>query len=237
MEQSLVPEQGVFLYKEALDLTAARQQHLATLGLDLNKKKVLEVGGGIGLHSGFFLKRDCDLLFTEPRPFNLMEALRRNRRLKTALLDLDQETDLKWLGQFDVVYCYGVLYHLQFPEKAIRQLSEICNGVLLLDTMVSPAEGDGINVFYEDASVLNQAVRGVGCRPSRRWVLDTVRKYWGHGYISKAQPNNIDFLTNWKDPNDLESFHARSIFVGSKTSLDHLGTLSSELLEQQERIV
>src|ERR1700682_5619401 len=46
---------------------ASRQEHLATLGLDLNNKSVLEVGAGIGDHTTFFLDRGCEVLCTAPR--------------------------------------------------------------------------------------------------------------------------------------------------------------------------
>lgn len=45
---------------------ARRQEHLATLGLDLGNKSVLEVGAGIGDHTQFFLDRGCKVLCTEP---------------------------------------------------------------------------------------------------------------------------------------------------------------------------
>ena len=49
---------------------ARRLEHLASLGLDLLGKRVLEVGAGVGDHTGFFLDRDCSVLSTEPRGEN-----------------------------------------------------------------------------------------------------------------------------------------------------------------------
>ena len=54
---------------------ARRLEHLASLGLPLHGKKVLEVGAGIGDHSSFYLDRGCEMLITEARPENL-EILR-----------------------------------------------------------------------------------------------------------------------------------------------------------------
>ena len=47
---------------------ARRQEHLASLQLDLAGKRVLEVGAGIGDHTTFFLDRECTVVATEPRP-------------------------------------------------------------------------------------------------------------------------------------------------------------------------
>ena len=51
--------------------------HLASLGLSLEGRRVLEVGAGVGHLSGFFLERGCDLVVTEGRPENVAELRRR----------------------------------------------------------------------------------------------------------------------------------------------------------------
>ncbi len=102
---------SMFLEPEALRINQARQQHLAGLGLDLEAKRVLEVGAGIGLHTGFFEERGCDVLSTDANPVNAAEMLRRYPHRKIGVLDLDRPIALADLGRFDIVYCYGTLYH------------------------------------------------------------------------------------------------------------------------------
>ena len=46
----------VFLTPE-VHINRARLDHLASLGLDLQSKRGLEVGAGIGLHASFFEER------------------------------------------------------------------------------------------------------------------------------------------------------------------------------------
>src|SRR5262245_10959634 len=67
----------VFFAPNALAINEARLCHLASLGLDLTGKTVLEVGGGIGLHTCFFESLNCPVTFTDARPENLREAERR----------------------------------------------------------------------------------------------------------------------------------------------------------------
>src|SRR5258707_9415172 len=52
---------NIFLTPEALDINEAAQQHLASLMLDLEHQRVLEVGAGIGLHTGFFEDHGCSI--------------------------------------------------------------------------------------------------------------------------------------------------------------------------------
>ncbi|MEG4231950.1 hypothetical protein QUA40_07545 [Microcoleus sp. Pol11C3] len=43
-------------------------EHLASLGLDIVGKTVLELGAGIGDHTSFFRDRSCEVIVTEGRP-------------------------------------------------------------------------------------------------------------------------------------------------------------------------
>src|SRR5215467_7370709 len=104
-----------FLDPEAQRINRIRHAHLASLGLNLQAKRVLEVGAGIGLLTAFFEERGCDVLSTDANPTNVAEMLRRYPHRKIGLLDLDRPAPLSDLGDFDIVYCYGTLYHLCDP--------------------------------------------------------------------------------------------------------------------------
>src|ERR1051326_7281244 len=54
-----------FLWPEYQQHNVSRLQHLESLGLDLAKKSVLELGAGIGDHSLFYLYRNCRVLAVE----------------------------------------------------------------------------------------------------------------------------------------------------------------------------
>src|SRR5256885_5811027 len=60
---------------------ARRQEHLASLGLQLSGRSVLELGAGIGDHTTFFLDRGCEVTSVEPRLENcqLYAALMKQR--------------------------------------------------------------------------------------------------------------------------------------------------------------
>jgi FkbM family methyltransferase len=210
---------NVFLTPEALAINEARLCHLASLGLDLRNKRVLEVGGGIGLHTCFFESLGCDVLFTEARQDNLDEARKRYPHRKTVLINLDAEEDLSRLGRFDLVYCYGTLYHLSHASTALRALAKICDGQILLETCVTPDDGEDLNPEAEPAWVANQAFAGMGCRPTRSWVMAQLRQHMGFAYQSTTQPNHPDFELNWIEPAPRKVY--RAIFVGSKTQLDN----------------
>jgi SAM-dependent methyltransferase len=222
----------VFLAPNALAINKARQEHLASLGLDLERKRVLEVGAGIGLHTPFFLQRNCQVVVTDGNPENVEEIHRRYPQLVAEVLDLEKDDPLHRLGDFDLVYCYGLLYHLADPARALARLAEVCRGQLLLETCVSSGNFEEV-LFLRDFVSNNQAVSGIGCRPTRVWVWARLRECFGYAYMARTQPNHTDFPTDWDYPPTQLLY--RAVFVGSKAPLT-LGTLTAEIPRQQPNL-
>src|SRR5215831_2823844 len=159
-----------------------RQEHLATLGLDLAGRRVLEIGAGIGDHTDFFIDRGCVVTSTDGRP-ECVEALRKRfPGLTIVLFDANQPPPAD-LRPHDVVYAYGILYHVRDPARALATLSMLCKDVLLLETCVSVGKGARLVVTEEDVEDPTQALDGVGCRPNRRWVWDELQKHFTYVYL------------------------------------------------------
>jgi SAM-dependent methyltransferase len=204
-----------FLDSDALAINKARMDHLASLDLPIKGKSVLEVGAGIGLLTGFFLDRGCTVLSTDARPENVAEIQRRNPARQVATLDLERPDDVRGLGNFDIVFCYGTLYHLAAPEPALEALGKVSD-LILLETCLSPGDDEAAPHVGEEHT-MNQAFSGVGSRPTRSWVVNRLRKFWGHGYISVTQPAHPDFPMDWTVP--AVGPNTRAIFVGSRAEL------------------
>jgi SAM-dependent methyltransferase len=215
----------VFFTADALAINRARQEHLATLGLDMCGKTVLEVGAGIALHTPFFLERHCAVTITDGNPRNLAAIRQRFPALDVRFLDLDRQADAAALGRFDIVYCYGTLYHLRHPDQALALLARVCAGQILLETIVSPGAHAELHLVKEPPSC-DQAVGGIGCRPTRRWVFDSLRRHFGHAYATTTQPAHPDFESDWMLTRSFGNM--RAVFVGSRTPLC-LPTLTPEL--------
>ena len=220
---------GVFLTPEANAINVMRQAHLASLGLDLERKQVLEVGAGIGLHTPFFLERGCEVLVTDGNAENVGEIRRRLPNVRSALLDLEQDGAIADLGTFDIVYCYGLLYHLSNPEAVIAKFASVCRGQLLLETVVGLGRYPEVQLMRDFVSN-NQAVSGVGCRPTRPWIMQTLTRYFGHAYGTRTQPDYPDFTPDWIMPETRLIY--RGVFVGSKYPLSS-PELLSELPDRQ----
>src|SRR5215470_2944398 len=66
-----------------------RLEHLATLGLQIAGRRVLELGAGVGDHTSFFIDRGCVVTSVEGRIENLAILRSRFPLVTTILHDLD----------------------------------------------------------------------------------------------------------------------------------------------------
>lgn len=211
------------------DHNRARLAHLDSLGLDLEKKRVLEVGAGPGDHTGFYLRKECEVVALDARAACLELLLARHPRGVTArVVDMNQEL-LDDIGYFDIVHCYGLLYHLEKPEVAIFSMARVCRGTLLLETCVSMGDGLSINLVPENASDFTQALRGFGCRPTRQWVFEELKKYFPHVYQTRTQPNHPEFPVDWSESR--MGGLTRAVFAASHEPLPS-ATFSPTLVER-----
>ena len=220
----------VFLAPSALKFNEARMAHLGSLGLDLEGKRVLEVGAGIGLLTEFFERQGAEVVTTEGRADNVAEVKRRYPHRTVKQINLDEPSTWAALGKFDVVFCYGTLYHLARPEEALTALAGV-GDILLLETATTPGSHEAVHLVRESHSV-NQALALVGCRPTRPWIMKRLQALWGHAYVTIDQPDSDEFETDWALP--YKHGNHRAVFVASRRPLN-LPKLTTTLPDQQER--
>jgi hypothetical protein len=223
----------VFDKPRVQELNEARLVHLASLGLDLNGKTVLEIGAGIGLLTYFWEERNCKVVSTDGRPENNDENLQRHpwRCGRVFHADLRVPGSHSEFGCFDIVHAYSVLYLL--PKErlapALAELASLTKELFLTSVVVRPAD-DSLLTDHEDRlGVRDLSLDGRGCRPARDWFLHELKQHFGFAYLTRTQPNDRTFKTHW--PAKFQN--PRAIFVASKTRLD-LPTLSETLLTEQE---
>ena len=196
-----------------------RLEHLASLRLSMSEMTVLEVGAGIGDHTQFFLDRNCQVTSIEARANNLAILQDRFPQVRSILMDLDDASKGSHLSEsFDIVYCYGLLYHLAKPAEGLQWMSHHCRNLFLLETCVQVGEKAEINPCKEYIDNPTQSFSGNGCRPTRSWIYGQLKQHFEFVYLPKTQPNHEQFPLDWTVAPP-ENCLTRSIFIGSRTPL------------------
>ena len=207
---------------------ARRLEHLASLNLDIHGRSVLEFGAGVGDHSSFFLDRGCHVTSIEPRAENVAALLHRYATEGAAfpeeqhrVIRCSVEDCAAFLAgaRFQIVYGYGLLYHLGEPETFLRRSAAYCEGLYLLETAVRDLT-DIESAYVEDAADLTNSFSGACRLLSRREIFDVLRQCLPHVYMPVTQPAHEQFLRDWTTTPRSRPNRHRAVFVGSVTPLD-----------------
>jgi len=222
----MITSESAFRRPDYLRINARRLEHLAGLGLPIAGRDVLEVGAGIGDLTSFFLDRGCSVTAIEPRPENRAcfaaqygeAATMPTGRLRILPGDAWRLAAHGAMAPHPVLFCYGLLYHLDRPLDALREMAASCSDLLLLEARVSYAADERLEAEEEDAADPTNAVSGQACLPSRRWVYARLAELFPHVYMPLTQPAHPQFHLDWRRPEPPPGRH-RAIFVASRREL------------------
>lgn len=218
-KDSSVEKIETFDKKEAIDINIARMDHLGSLGLDFNGKSIIDVGCGVGHLAQFFVKQRCNVHCIDAREENLIELRKKYSNLKNDLVDIEKD-DLTKLGKFDIVFCYGLLYHTENPVTVTDKLCNVCDDMLLLETCVID-HSEPLVKYTEETATFSQALRGLASRPSPSLVISLLKRGgFKHIYIPKYPPQHHDFLFDYtEDLSHIKNGHnIRQIFIATKNN-------------------
>lgn len=221
------PNVSIFDTESAHAINAARIEHLQKLDLPLKGKRVLDVGCGPGYFTRFFINQQCSVVGVDAREENIKKLRSQYSDVDARVLDIEKDP-VQPLGTFPVIFCYGLLYHLENPILVIEKLSALCTEFLILETIITDHPLP-LSCLVCETSHPNQALRGVGHRPTPAYVVAALQ----HAGFSKIYtpvfpPHHPDFIFERK--NDLScqrnGHNLRSIFIASKIPLDENRQLS-----------
>ena len=200
---------------------AARLEHLASLNLPLEGKRVLDLGCGPGDLAQFFVSRGCDVVCIDARQENIDKLRRQYPGLEAHVADVET-AELDEFGTFDVVFCYGLLYHLENPIAALRKMRRVCTSLLLLETIICDHPLPVVRLVPEPALV-TQSLHKLGSRPSPSYVLQALRHVgFPFVYVPDRLPMHPDFRferqnnLDWHRDNKL----LRGIFIASMSQIE-----------------
>ena len=95
---------------------------------------------------------------------------------------------------------------------------------------------EAVNLVNEDIRDPTQAAHGMGCRPTRPWVFNSLKRLFSHVYITRTQPWHEEFPIDWRGaPPANNTGLYRSVFVASRRPIANT-FLADHLVDVQERV-
>ena len=137
---------------------------LAELKPKLGLSTALDVGCGVGYFSQLLNESGFEVTAVDGRAESVEEAGKRvsGVRLHTANVE---DVALRSLGKFDLVFCFGLLYHLENPFQTIRHLHAMTGSLLLAEGLIYPGDEPVMGLIDEPSSE-DQGLRHVAFYPT-----------------------------------------------------------------------
>jgi SAM-dependent methyltransferase len=124
---------------------------LAEIRTPLGLRTAVDVGCGLGHFSGLLRSLGFETTGVDGREQNVEEARRRNPNIPFSRFDAE-DPSLRSLGKFDLVFCFGLLYHLENPLLAIRHLEAMTGTLLLVEGVIFPGDDPSMGLVDEGPS-------------------------------------------------------------------------------------
>lgn len=134
--------------------TRARQNFLSsfldTIRSQVDLRSAVDVGCGVGYFSKFLVELGFQVVGVDGREENSAEGRRRHPEITFLTRDVENPS-LQAIGVFDLILCAGLLYHLENPFRAIRNLYAITGKILFVESMCTPGSATTMQLLDESA--------------------------------------------------------------------------------------
>jgi len=134
---------------------------------DSEIRSCLDAGCGVGYFSKFLKEKRFDVTSFDIKEENIIEAKKRVKDVDFFVDDLENLKNIK--GNFDLVLCFGLLYHLENPLKALRNLAKLTKKYLIIESMIIP-DNKPTALLVKEEQELDQSKNYVALVPSEKLI-------------------------------------------------------------------
>lgn len=176
-------------------------------------KTALDAGCGVGSLSNYLDKLGLKVSAFDGRAENVKEAQKRHSDIKFLVLNVE-DSAVKELSSFDLIFCFGLLYHLENPFLAIRNLHALTNKILIIESMVIPGRYPSANLV-DEGHTKDQSLNYIAFILSEPCLVKMLyRVGFPYVYSSIISPAHEDFRESFL------FYRKRSIFVATRMPLE-----------------
>jgi FkbM family methyltransferase len=171
---------------------ASVRQLIESLRGHLNLSTAVDVGCGLGYFSSLLHEMGFSIVALDGRRENVIEAQRRYPGLDFRLADAEN-ISIQSLGKFDLGFCFGLLYHLENPFAAIRNLFAMTRTVAVVEGMIIPGDEPILGV-RDEGPTEDQGLRHVALYPTENGLVKLLyRSGFLHVYRLGTRTPHVDY--------------------------------------------
>ncbi|MGC2673608.1 MAG: FkbM family methyltransferase [Candidatus Acidiferrum sp.] len=127
-------------------------------------ENALDAGCGVGFFSKTLADSGLNVCGFDGREETIAAARKRFPHLPFERANIE-DLSIRELGRFDFVLCCGLLYHLENPVMAMRNLQSLTEKCLLVESMCIPDEKPSM-LLREEQRADDQSLTEMACYPS-----------------------------------------------------------------------
>ena len=158
---------------------------VARLGGSLVGKRVLDLGCNAGFWSLCAAQSGCDyVLGIDGRQMHIdqanfvFEVNEVDKRRYQFVCGNIFEADLRQFGMFDIVFCFGLMYHISKPIELMEKISQVNSDILLIDTAILGLPGSFLGIRRNPLDEPRSSVDyEVVFLPTKQALCDIVRQF------------------------------------------------------------
>ena len=173
-------------------------------------KTCTDVGCGPGWFAEKLVQMGLTVFGVDGRLELVEEARRRVPHARFNIMDITSAEVTLSMTPTDLVFCFGLIYHLENPFSAIRNLHSITKKYLFIETQIAPGDNNNF-VLVSEGKNATQGLNFHALVPSRRAL---VKMLYVSGFTSvyrfTGPIGHNDFID---EPNRI---HRREIFLALK---------------------
>ena len=174
-------------------------------------KSCLDGGCGPGWFSERLVDLGLDVVGLDGREIIVAEATKRVPMARFYMQDITGSLLDTVVSPADLVFCFGLLYHLENPFAAIRNLHRLTNKFLFVETQIVPGSENNL-VLVSEGNNETQGLHYHALVPSRNALLKMLYVSGFHKiYRFTGSINHEDFY----DSSERE--HRREIYLAVKS--------------------
>lgn len=169
---------------------------LSLLSAQLDLKTAIDVGCGIGLFSHYLVNAGFTVKAVDGREENVLEARKRFPHIDFDIWNVEERPSKNW-GMFDIVLCFGLLYHLENPFLALRHFHSLTKSILLIESIVVPSQAPIARLVNEHQGK-DQGLQYVAFIPTESCLIRMLYHVgFSYVYRSSTFPHHEEFRTTF----------------------------------------